>query len=54
MVLLSFMKAGALHGLANVVSLPPAAAIAWRNIGMRYLASCLTEKLFSAASPSLM
>ncbi len=54
MLPLSFMKAGALHGLAIIGRVPPAAAIARLSSGMRYLRSCSTEKLARSASPSLM
>ena len=52
MSLFVFMNAGGLHGLAKIVSFPPAVAIACLMKGMRYCLSCATLNDFSALSPS--
>ena len=46
------MNAGALHGLAQVVSVPPAASIASRIIGMRKRRSGATLNVLRSSSPS--
>ncbi len=51
--LLSFIQAGGLQGLANMVNLPPAVAIVFLIRGILNFRSCSISKELSVESPSV-